>query len=289
MYGKRGKSASPTSPTRRSSLDDFQDHLVRVGLGVLGDYGFALAGGYALQAHQLVDRLSEDVDMFTNNQEPERFTEAVAALADAYRQQRLKVEIVRQADTFARLEVSDPTTGQAGSVDLAGDYRKEEPVRLSVGPVLAETDAVATKVAAVFSRGYARDYLDLAGILESGRFSRDALIDLAASVDAGFSRAWFAEALAAVDRFEDDQFLRYGVSAERVAQVRAMMRDWSREMQDGIAQEEGRPPSVGRDRQAQPLGSNSERDGRRSPFPSPWTTGPSGAHESPSRGPEIGF
>jgi hypothetical protein len=78
-------------------------------------------------------------------------------------------------------------------VDRAGDYRKEAPVRLSVGPVLAETDAVATKVAAVFSRGYARDYLDLAGILDSGRFTRDTLIDLAASVDAGFSRGWFAE------------------------------------------------------------------------------------------------
>ena len=50
-------------------MDEFQDRLVRVGLGVLGDYGFALAGGYALQAHQLVDRLSEDVDMFTNTQD----------------------------------------------------------------------------------------------------------------------------------------------------------------------------------------------------------------------------
>src|SRR5579875_54151 len=198
-------------------MDDFQDRLVRVGLGVLGDYGFALAGGYALQAHHLVDRLSEDVDMFTNNQDPERFNQAVVAVAEAYRQQQLEVNIVRQADTFARLEVSDPATGQAGSVDLAGDYRQEEPVRLSVGPVLAETDAVATKVAAVFSRGYARDYLDLAGILDSGRFSRETLIDLAASADAGFSRGWFAEALAAVDRFDDDQFLRYGVGAERVA------------------------------------------------------------------------
>ncbi len=270
-------------------MDDFQDHLVRVGLGVLGDYGFALAGGYALQAHQLVDRLSEDVDMFTNNQEPERFTEAVAALADAYRQQRLKVEIVRQADTFARLEVSDPTTGQAGSVDLAGDYRKEEPVQLSVGPVLAESDAVAAKVAAVFSRGYARDYLDLAGILESGRFSRDTLIDLAASVDAGFSRGWFAEALAAVDRFEDDQFLRYGVSPEHVARVRTLMRDWSRELQGGIARDEGRPPNVGPDRQPQVPDASPERARPRRPFRSPWTSGPSVGHESPSHGPEIGF
>ena len=137
-------------------MDDFQDRLVRVGLGVLGDYGFALAGGYALQAHHLVDRLSEDVDMFTNNQDPERFNQAVAAVAEAYPQQQLEVNIVRQADTYARLEVSDPATGRAGSVDLAGDYRQEEPVRLSVAPVLAETDAAATKVAAVFSRGTPR-------------------------------------------------------------------------------------------------------------------------------------
>ncbi|HET9690173.1 MAG TPA: nucleotidyl transferase AbiEii/AbiGii toxin family protein [Acidimicrobiales bacterium] len=270
-------------------MDDFQYRLVRVGLGVLGDYGFALAGGYALQAHHLVDRLSEDVDMFTDNQDPERFSQAVVAVAEAYRQQQLEVNIARQVDTFARLEVSDPTTGQAGSVDLAGDYRHEEPVRLSVGPVLAEADAVATKVAAVFSRGYARDYLDLAGILDSGRYSRETLIDLAASADAGFSRGWFAEALAAVDRFEDDQFLRYGVGAERVAHVRALMRDWSREMQDGIAREEGRQPGVGPDLQSQGPGVNRDPARPRQPFRSPLTTGPSGGHESPSRGPEIGF
>lgn len=270
-------------------MDEFQDRLVRVGLGVLGDYGFALAGGYALQAHHLVDRLSEDVDMFTDNQDPERFDQAVVAVAEAYRHQQLEVNIVPQADTFARLEVSDPSTGQAGSVDLADDYRREEPARLSVGPVLAETDAVATKVAAAFSRGYARDYLDLAGILDSGRFSRETLIDLAASADAGFSRGWFAEALAAVDRFEDDQFLRYGVDAERVAHVRALMRDWCRELQDGIAREEDRRPGLGQDLQSQ--GPRASREPARPPHPfrPPGTTGPLGGHERPSRGPGLGF
>ena len=95
-------------------MDEFQDRLVRIGLGVLGDYGFALAGGYALQAHQLVDRLSEDVDMFTNNQDPKRFGEAVVYLADAYRQEQLRVDIVRQADT-ARCGVrASPQVRQAG-------------------------------------------------------------------------------------------------------------------------------------------------------------------------------
>jgi hypothetical protein len=38
----------------------------RIRLGSLGEYGFALAGGYALQAHGLVQRISEDVDLFTD-------------------------------------------------------------------------------------------------------------------------------------------------------------------------------------------------------------------------------
>ncbi|MGH4022188.1 MAG: nucleotidyl transferase AbiEii/AbiGii toxin family protein [Pseudonocardiaceae bacterium] len=31
------------------------------------DYGFALAGGYALATHGLVDRPTEDVDLFTKS------------------------------------------------------------------------------------------------------------------------------------------------------------------------------------------------------------------------------
>ena len=47
-------------------MDELQDRLARIGLGSLGEYGFALAGGYALQAHGLVQRVSEDVDLFTD-------------------------------------------------------------------------------------------------------------------------------------------------------------------------------------------------------------------------------
>jgi len=37
----------------------------RVGLAATGRFGFALAGGYAVQAHGFLERLSEDVDLFT--------------------------------------------------------------------------------------------------------------------------------------------------------------------------------------------------------------------------------
>lgn len=142
--------------------------------------------------------------------------------------------MARRAETFARLEVTETATGKVASVDLAADIRNEKPVALSVGPVLAESDAVGSKVAAVFSRGYARDYLDLAGILASGRYTRDQLIAMARSVDTGFTTQWFAEALTGVDRFSDDEFSRYGVSADQIAAVRQAMRSWSAELTERV-------------------------------------------------------
>lgn len=228
-----------------------QDVLVRLGLPSLADYGFALAGGYALQAYGLVERMSEDVDLFTNRWDPASFQDAVEALVEAYQRAGLEVTVVRRAETFARLRAVDPETGTEGSVDLAADFRGHEPTLLDVGPVLAEDDAVAAKVAAVFSRGYARDYLDLAGILATGRHSREALMALAAQVDGGFDHQLFVEALAGVDRFPDKEYARYGVSAEEIADVREALRSWSAELQSGLgrgadrrqAQEPHREPS----------------------------------------------
>jgi hypothetical protein len=117
-------------------------------------------------------------------------------------------------------------------VDLAADRRDSDPARLSIGPVLAETDAVATKVATVFSRGEARDYLDLAGILATGRYTRDQLMAMAAGVDPGFTPRLFADALAGVDRFPNQEFASYGVDSDHIAAVRQTMRSWSAELVD---------------------------------------------------------
>ena len=93
-------------------MDELQDRLARVGLDVLAGYGFALAGGYALQAHQLVDRMSEDIDMFTNRWDPAEFGRAVDAVSEAYRRIGLEVSTTRRAETFARLQVTDPRGGR---------------------------------------------------------------------------------------------------------------------------------------------------------------------------------
>ncbi len=214
-------------------MNELQDRLVRLGLGRLDQYGFVLAGGSALHAHDVVMRVSEDVDLFTNRWDPIEFDRALAALLATYRGNGLEVTVIQRGSTFARLQVTDLATGQVGSVDLAADHRNHEPSRLSVGPVLAEVDAVAAKVAAVFSRGYARDYVDLAGILDTKRYSRAHLMALAAEVDAGFDVQIFSQALAGVDRIPDEEFARYNLDASEIQAIRESMRDWSQALTDG--------------------------------------------------------
>lgn len=76
---------------------------------------------------------------------------------------------------------------------------------------------------------------------------------LAGQADAGFDRAIFAEALAGVDRFPDQEFARYGVDAEEIARVRATMRDWSGELEEEARRPTGRDP-------ARPAGSGQQVD-----------------------------
>ena len=61
------------------------DHalLVEAALPVCSRYGLAITGGYAIKAHGLVDRPSEDIDFATRHLAPvEEITEDLAA---AYR------------------------------------------------------------------------------------------------------------------------------------------------------------------------------------------------------------
>jgi hypothetical protein len=45
-------------------MDPFHERLARVALNAVSSYGFALAGGYAIQAHGFLQRMSSDVDIF---------------------------------------------------------------------------------------------------------------------------------------------------------------------------------------------------------------------------------
>lgn len=105
-------------------------------------------GGYAVQAHGILQRLSDDVDLFTDQGGPIAFDTAVNAVREAYEEDGLIVEVVRLGGTFARLLVTDDNSRQT-KVEMGYDWRAEPPVVTDVGPVLHPDDAVANKVTAL--------------------------------------------------------------------------------------------------------------------------------------------
>jgi hypothetical protein len=60
-------------------MDAFHARLATIGLRATQPYGFALAGGYAVQAHGFLRRRSDDVDLFTNDPDPDAFSAALDA------------------------------------------------------------------------------------------------------------------------------------------------------------------------------------------------------------------
>jgi hypothetical protein len=93
-------------------VDALHERLARVGLAALADYGFALAGGYAVQAHGILDRPSEDVDLFTTLAAEHRFPDAVRAAVASYQAGGLTVDVIVENSGFARLAVTDTATAR---------------------------------------------------------------------------------------------------------------------------------------------------------------------------------
>jgi hypothetical protein len=126
-------------------MDPFHEQLARVALGAAGSFGFALAGGYAVQAHGFLNRMSSDVDLFAEASGEFDFSEAVSAVVSAYQREGLAVQAEVQTASFARLDVRSASDN--AKVELGLDWRKNKPIGLAVGPVLHADDAVPIRSA----------------------------------------------------------------------------------------------------------------------------------------------
>lgn len=214
-------SLSQPGPGRETAV---QREVARVALTVTD--GFALAGSGAIREHGIIDRPTEDVDLFTTNLDATAFGVAVDLVIFQLRRAGFQVEQTRHATQYARLHVA-AADGVDLDLDLGVDWRRDDPVRLDVGPVLSVADAVGNKVSALYSRGEARDYLDVDAIRASGRFSDAELIAAAAERDVGFELGMFTQQLLAAGRLQPAQVSRYGVTAEQLEGVIARCALWA--------------------------------------------------------------
>ncbi|GAA2546319.1 hypothetical protein GCM10010435_14450 [Winogradskya consettensis] len=215
-------------------MDLGHQRMAEIGLRVAGRFGFALAGGYAVQAHGILSRPSEDVDLFTAWDRREDFHAAVDAVIDGYRADGYVVEVVQQFETFARLAVTDTATpDRPYKVELAVNWRSLPPVMMDIGPVLHIDDVVAGKMSALFTRAEPRDFLDVDAAVSTGRYSRQKLLELAEQADAGFDRRIFADLLAMVQRYPDRRFASYDAAPEHIAAMRERFAQWRNDILAG--------------------------------------------------------
>ncbi len=217
---------------------EYQRDVTRLALDALAGGGFALAGSGAIREHGIIDRPTQDIDLFTSVTSAEAFAASTARLAAAMRERGLEVVERRSAPQFANFSVISPA-GQTVEVDLGVDWRAAEPVTLSIGPVLSLEDAVGSKVVAVYSRAEVRDYLDLDAIRESGRFTDGQLLDLAADRDPGFDVEMFAGQLEQINRITSTfRVEEYGVGEQGLAQLKSRLSGWAEELR-------ANPPTLG--------------------------------------------
>jgi len=206
--------------------EDLQRKLTAAALSALVGRAFALAGSGAIREHGMVDRLTHDVDLFTNDPDPAAFESAVDHLANEMKRVGHNVEQVRRSPQFAQLRIITPE-GRSVDMDLAVDWREKEPVALSIGPVLSLEDAVGSKLSALYTRNEARDYIDVDSIRASGRFTDGELINAAMERDAGFEVEMFSQQLDLIDRIEPRRFEEYGIDVVQLDAIKDRFTRWA--------------------------------------------------------------
>jgi hypothetical protein len=182
----------------------------------------ALAGGGAMLAHDLVGRVTNDVDLFSSD--PADIDRVAHALTATLRAAGDEVDVERTSDTFTRLVVR-PREGDTVIVELAFDARMRPAVELSFGRVLDRDELAADKTLALFGRAAARDLVDVHALLAHG-YTRSDLLRLAAEKDPGFHTAALRDALNAAASRDEADFASLGLEPAQTDDVRRLAADW---------------------------------------------------------------
>jgi hypothetical protein len=139
--------------------------------------------------------------------------------------------LAREGATFARLAVSEPASGEMSTLELGVDLACVPTGASGDRTGAASVDAAANKLCALFGRAAVRDYIDVHGVLNDGRFTGPELLEAAVEHDPGFDTAMFTEALRAVTRLPASAFAPYKLTAEQVEALYVKLLAWAEEIE----------------------------------------------------------
>jgi hypothetical protein len=207
-------------------VDPFYRDVARIALTVARTHGFVLGGGVAWLVNGLVERPTEDVDLFTDTDGAVAAAagEVAATLENAgYRVAREDADELFDGMDADIQEFTVRTGERELRLTLCRLDRHRAPVVMDVGPVMHLDDLVATKVAALVNRREVRDYIDVAAA--RSRYPLARMLELAYAADPALDPSDVADAGRYLDRLDDSRFGRYGADP---AAVRHQFADWPR-------------------------------------------------------------
>ncbi|MGP4051989.1 nucleotidyl transferase AbiEii/AbiGii toxin family protein [Streptomyces sp. 2A115] len=207
-------------------------------LAVGTPYPLALTGGYAVQAHGLVDRRSQDLDVATEN--PEAMEEIAATVCAGLEERGWHVRALETDPLSARLMVADPGSGEECEVDVHKEALWRPPVRAEYGLVLSLEDVVGTKVRALADRGLARDLIDVRAAAD--RWSHPELEELGRRhARDTFDLADLQSRLVGADWIDDTEFAAYGLDDQAIAELRRWAQEWADDIAERLLESEAPP------------------------------------------------
>ncbi|MER6783435.1 hypothetical protein ABT330_02020 [Streptomyces sp. NPDC000658] len=200
---------------------------------------WTLAGGYALQAHELLRRPHDNVDLATESAEP--MPVLAGALVAALTSRGGHEVTLRDSDPLsAHLSVRDRGTDTDLRLALHKETFWSPPVLTSYGPTLSLPDAVGTKTRALYDRGLAVDLIDARAA--AARFTHPDLEELGRRhARDDFDLPTLQARLTGTDHYPDSAFTWYGLAADDIADLRAWAQAWSTDIAERLLEEGASP------------------------------------------------
>lgn len=187
-------------------------------------YPLVRTGGYAVRAHRLINRPSQDLDVVTENPAP--MANIAATLRVGLEARGWEVQALETAPLSARFTVSDPATGQECEADILKEIFWRPVAQSLYRPVLAEEDVIGTKVRALADRRAPRDLIDV--FAASRRWTNAELEEFGRRHARGrFEREDLQANLTGAEWTDDEAFAAYGLDDATITALRAWAVEWA--------------------------------------------------------------